>query len=250
MTAALSASAVKSATRTLDIIEYVVAAPAPIMAKDISAALAIPVSSLSYLLATLVERGYLTREDGRHYAAGPGLVRLQAQPSEPSLADRVTPLTRMLRLHLNETSSFFVRHEWRLEALVTESSDQALRYAVPPGAYAALHAFAGGKALLAAMADEELDAFLAQCERQRFTDATLCDEGALRAELDAVRTSGIARSRGEHSRGIVALARAATRNGQVVGAFSVAIPDARFDAAVEARTIDLLRRVTDALATD
>ena len=48
------ASQVKSATRTLDIIEYVVAHDRPLVAQEIAVALGIPVSSLSYLLGTLV----------------------------------------------------------------------------------------------------------------------------------------------------------------------------------------------------
>src|SRR5690606_41703983 len=49
-----SPSQVKSATRTLDIIEYVVAHDRPLVAQEIAVALGIPVSSLSYLLGTLV----------------------------------------------------------------------------------------------------------------------------------------------------------------------------------------------------
>jgi predicted ArsR family transcriptional regulator len=64
--AGTTTSHVKSAMRTLDIIEYVVARGSPAVAQEIASALAIPVSSLSYLLATLVERGYLARE-GRNY---------------------------------------------------------------------------------------------------------------------------------------------------------------------------------------
>ena len=73
--AELPSSQVKSATRTLDIIEYVVAHPRPLVAQEIATALGIPVSSLSYLLATLVERNYLVRE-GRRYSPGPGDVKL------------------------------------------------------------------------------------------------------------------------------------------------------------------------------
>ena len=56
----------------------------------------IPVSSLSYLLTTLVERGYLARE-GRRYAPGPGLERLQSRTASFTLAERVAPLVRALR---------------------------------------------------------------------------------------------------------------------------------------------------------
>ena len=119
-------SQVKSATRTLDIIEFVVAHNRPMVAQEIATALGIPVSSLSYLLATLVERGYLAR-DGRRYSSGPWLARLQASGSGFSLADRAAPLVRSLRTQLDETTSFFIRHDWEIEAIVTESSEQALR---------------------------------------------------------------------------------------------------------------------------
>jgi DNA-binding IclR family transcriptional regulator len=147
-------SQVKSATRTLDIIEYVVARDRPLVAQEIAMALGIPVSSLSYLLGTLVERGYLIRQ-GRRYSAGPGLERLQARPGGFSLAERAAPLVRTLRVQLNETTSFFVRQGWEVEAIVTETSEQALRYAVPTGARLPMHALASGKALLAALPDDE-----------------------------------------------------------------------------------------------
>ena len=98
--------AVKSAIRTLDLIEYVVANPTGVVAQEIAAALAIPVSSLSYLLATLVERTYLHRI-GRRYFAGPGLDRLRKPEQESTLAERARPLIKAMRLQLNETASLF-----------------------------------------------------------------------------------------------------------------------------------------------
>ena len=129
---ASQSSQVKSATRTLDIIEYVAAHSRPLVAQEIAVALGIPVSSLSYLLATLVERGYLARE-GRRYSAGPGLERLQAKSGRPSLAERVAPLVRTIRVQLNETTSFWIRSGWDVEAIVTEAGEQALRYSVAAG---------------------------------------------------------------------------------------------------------------------
>ena len=240
---------VKSALRTLDIIEYVVARGQPVVAQEIAEALLIPVSSLSYLLSTLAERGYLART-GRRYAPGPGLERLQAAAPTFTLADRVAPLVRALRIQLNETASFFVRREWTVEALATETSDHALRYAVPTGTAAPLHAFSSGKALMAAMAEEELDRYFATAEREAFTAATIVRETGLRAEIAGIRASGIARTFEEHTPGIVGLGRAARIDGEVVGAFSVAIPLVRFNAAVERRTSDLLTRTTELLAAD
>ena len=244
----IAASQVKSATRTLDIIEYVVAHDRPLVAQEIAVALGIPVSSLSYLLGTLVERGYLARE-GRRYSAGPGLQRLQASPGGFSLAERAAPLVRTLRVQLNETTSFFVRSEWDVEAIVTETSEQALRYAVPTGARLPMHALASGKALLAALPEEELDRYFAEAERQRFTPATVTSEKALRRQIAEIRESGFALTDEEFSLGIRGIGRLVTIGGEPVGALSVAVPKARFDEAVQRRVMDMLARTAGLLET-
>src|SRR5262247_1057439 len=107
MTQKADSSSVKSATRTLDILEFVVGCGRPVSAAEIAASLAIPVSSLSYLLGTLVERGYLVRS-GRLHSPGPALSRLNPNEAGARLADRVYPVVRSVSLQLNETVSFFV----------------------------------------------------------------------------------------------------------------------------------------------
>ncbi len=244
--AAGQSSQVKSATRTLDIIEYVVSSGRALVAQEIATALGIPVSSLSYLLSTLVERQYLVR-DGRRYSAGPGLARLQAHSSSFTLAERAAPLVRTLRVQLDETTSFFIRHDWEIEAIVTESSEQALRYSVPQGNRLPMHALAAGKVLLAAMEDEELDRYFAETERRKFTDSTVTDEQKLRKELDEARKSGFAMTDEEFSRGITGIGKLVTINGEPVGSLSVAVPKVRFDDELHARVCDLLERTAGLL---
>jgi IclR family acetate operon transcriptional repressor len=234
-------SQVKSATRTLDIIEYVVAHPRPLVAQEIATALGIPVSSLSYLLATLVERDYLVRE-GRRYSPGPGLEKLQMHGATYSLADRAAPLVRTLRVQLDETASFWIREGWDVEALVTESSEQALRYAVPIGNRMPMHGLASGKALLAQLSDTELDRYFAETERQRFTPSTITSEKALRKEIAEVRRTGFSWADEEFSLGIIGIGRAVTTGDETLGALSVAIPKVRCDEAARKRIEDLLER--------
>lgn len=241
-----TSASVKSATRTLDIIEYVVSRSRPLVAQEIAAALAIPVSSLSYLLATLVERDYLVRE-GRFYRPGEGLARLQARSPDLALTHLVAPLVRALRLELNETSSFFVPRGWEVEALVTETSEHALRYAAQTGMRAPLHAFSAGKALLAAMEEPELARYFAEAERERFTGTTVIDEALLRAEIVEIRQHGIARTNEEHTPGIRGFGRAAWIDGKVIGSFSVAVPTARLDPQTEQAITDALMRATSQL---
>ena len=93
----------------------------------------------------------ISRATGGAIRPGPGLQRLQARSGGFSLAERAAPLVRTLRVQLNETTSFFIRSAWDVEAIVTESSEQALRYRSPPATRLPMHALAGGKALLAAL---------------------------------------------------------------------------------------------------
>jgi IclR family acetate operon transcriptional repressor len=239
-------SQVKSATRTLDIIEYVVAHPRPLVAQEIATALGIPVSSLSYLLATLVDRDYLVRE-GRRYSPGPGLQKLQMHAEAYSLADRAAPLVRTLRIQLNETATFWVREGWEVEALVTESSEQALRYAVPTGNRVPMHPLASGKALLAALTDDELDRYFAETERKRFTPNTITAEKALRKEIAEARKTGFASTDEEFNLGIFSIGRVVTIDGEAIGALSVAIPKVRCDEAMRERVKDLLERTAGLL---
>jgi IclR family acetate operon transcriptional repressor len=234
-------SQVKSAIRTLDIIEYVVAHPRPLVAQEIATALGIPVSSLSYLLATLVDRDYLVRE-GRRYSPGPGLQKLQMHAEAYTLADRAAPLVRTLRVQLNETTSFWVREGWEVEALVTESSEQALRYAVPTGNRMPMHPLASGKALLAKLSEADLERYFAETERHRFTPSTVTSEKALRKDIGETRRTGFSWADEEFSLGIVGIGRAVTMGGEAVGALSVAIPKVRCDQATRRRIEDLLER--------
>ncbi|QGP81031.1 IclR family transcriptional regulator [Sphingobium sp. CAP-1] len=234
-------STVKSAMRTIDIIEYVVARPAGVVAQEIAAGLAIPVSSLSYLLATLVERQYLAR-DGRRYLPGPALERLASPRIAMSLADKVRPLVKSLRLQINETASFFVRDGWHLEAIVTETAEQSLRYSISVGTRSPLHCLAAGKALLATLSDAELDAYFTQTPLDSFTPSSITDAGRLRAELAEVRATGIGRTREEYTPGICGLGMAVMVDGVATGAFAVAIPVPRFSEELEARAIARLQQ--------
>jgi len=244
-----STSGVKSAMRTLDLIEYVVAHSSGVVAQEIAAALAIPVSSTSYLLATLVERDYL-RRDGRRYFAGKGLDRLRRPHGEYSLTDRARPLIKALRQQLNETASLFVPVEWNMEAVVTETSGQTLRYAIEVGTHVPLHCIAAGKAILATLTEEELDRYFAETRLDRFTEFTICDRANLVAELAEVRRTGVAFTREEHTPGITGAGAAVFAGGTAIAAIGVAAPSQRFTPELKALIVEHLRKSARALSAD
>ncbi|MBC2651632.1 IclR family transcriptional regulator [Novosphingobium flavum] len=231
---------VKSAMRTLDIIEFVVGRTEPVQAQEVATALGIPMSSMSYLLSTLCDRDYLVR-DGRRYSPGPGLLRLRTPETALSLEARLAPMIRAVRTELDETVSLFGLDGWEARVLVTEASGQSLRYAIEPGARRPLHALAGGKALLSLLPDDALARYFRESARDRFTTHTLVDEADLRAEIDRVRTSGFAEAREESQSGICSLARPIALPGQPICAVSIAVPAVRYTDRLRAQAQALLR---------
>ena len=216
-------------------------------ASEIAHALSIPISSLSYLMITLADLRYIERS-GRRYLPGPSLAQLQPTGGDASLAERTAPLVRAVCNALNETTGFFVRRGFDTEVVASGIGLQALRYTLDVGQQAPLHAFAAGKALLAALDEPALDDYLRHSERRAFTAGTLVEADALRADLARVRACGFARTWEEHTPGIAGIAQAASVNGRVVGAFSVAMPLVRLTPDLEARVKAHLSRATAILA--
>lgn len=237
---------VKSAMRTLDVLELFVDQNRPMAAVDVAAALAIPMSSLSYLLSTLTDRGYLRRA-GRLYEIGPGIERFRPRPPAVGLVDLATPIVRLLRQELNETACFFIRRGFEIEALVSEVSSHALQYRIDVGERVPLHNFAGGKVVLASLTDEELGQYFAMAERADYTAHTLRTEAQLRAEIDRIRDTGIAYAREEHTLGIVSVGRAVRIGDAELGAISLAIPLTRYDDEVDRTVRRALKNATAAL---
>lgn len=238
---------VKSAMRTLDILELLARQRRPMAAHEISATLGIPVSSLSYLLSTLAERDYLAR-DRRNYRLGPAVSRFHPGAAEPDLAERAAPIVKALTRELNETAGFFVPRGFEVEAVASEIGQQALRYTLDVGRFAPMHSFAAGKALLATFPEKQLRLYFRTVAREAFTPATLIEEKDLRPALDEIGRTGIARTRDEHTPGIAGTARAAFIDGKAVGAFSIAMPVTRLTPETERRIEQLLARAASLLA--
>ena len=247
MTQKPETSSVKSATRTLDILEHVVGHGRPVSAAEIAVALNIPISSLSYLLATLIERGYLSRS-GRLHSPGPALAKLHNARPEALLTERVRARVRSISMQLNETAAFFVRHGYEMEAIASEVSDQPLRYNVEVGRMLPLHAFSAGKAILATFGDEELDDYFGAVSLTAYTPHTVTDEATLRAELKRIGRRGLARTAEEYTPGIVGIGRSVIAlDGTLIGAISIGIPAARATPILEERAAMLVLRASDAL---
>ncbi|HWW66046.1 MAG TPA: IclR family transcriptional regulator [Sphingomonadaceae bacterium] len=235
--------AVKSAARALDVLEYVARMETPPTFAGLASSLRIPKSSLSNLLATLVDRHYLIHEGARGgYRAGPGIERLtHAFWRSTTLVDRIETVLADLRDELGETAGYSERRGDEVEVIATQPGKRPLVYMLRVGARTPMHRVSTGKILLATLEDSEIDAYADRTDFSVRTRFGISTREELHRDIAEIRATGIARSRGEVIEDVVGMATALRLNGEVMGAICVALPASRYDERLDADIATALR---------
>ena len=232
----MSVRIVKSADRTLDLIEYLAATPEEPTFADISANLHIPKSSLFHLLGNLIARRYVEQSEKGRYRLGPRLGELAgATPVRFSLEALLLPILRELSEELNETCGLNAQVGDQLEVIATHAGRQALGYTMKLSEFAPLYAVSGGKILLAHKDAQWLRGYLDRVRFERFTPRTIQSTDRLIQEIEQARMEGFAYSHEEFTPGIVGIGTAVAVEGNVIAALNVALPTARYNDSFAAR---------------
>jgi DNA-binding IclR family transcriptional regulator len=193
---------------------------------EIRTATGFPTSTVQRLVSNLVAEGFLDRDGDRYrigarmaYWAAPasrGINRLQA----------VTPALKELREITGETACFFVREGPYRVCVAIEETAHAIRREMHIGKVVPLQAGSAGRVLMAWDADAlrtVLDKPL-----EAFTESTVVDADALRADVERVRRDGWSYTEGERDEGAAGLSApvfdAAAR---LVGAMTISGPTSR-----------------------
>jgi DNA-binding IclR family transcriptional regulator len=235
---------VKSAMRTVELLEYLAAGPARI--REICAALDMPRSSAHALLRTLVAAGWVrTDESGTQYGIGirallVGTSYLDADPYLPM----ITPFLDDLRSALDETF-----HVARLDGtdvvyLATRESRQYVRKTNKVGRRLPAYTTALGKALLADRFGVERAIHLPDALTP-LTPNTITNPTELDEALEEVRIRGYATDNEENLPGVRCFAVALHYVQPAQDAISVSVPIARLTAEREREIVDALRMVGD-----
>ena len=246
-TADIAVRKVKSAVRTVELLEYLAARhDDPARLREISDALGMPRSSAHALLRTLVSQGWV-RSDATGTLYGIGiralLVGTSYLDSDPYLP-LITPFLEDLRADLDETF-----HLGRLDGtdivyLATRESKQYLRVANRVGRRLPAYATALGKALLAerfgADRDEHVPAAL-----KRLTSKTITDRATLDQVLEDVRVRGYATDDEENTTGLHCFAVPLRYCRPAQDAISASIPVNRLTPQREREIVDALRTMGD-----
>jgi len=234
---------VKSAMRVLDLFEYLRRWNAGQTHARIAAQLGIPKSSLTQLLKTLVCRGYLEYDPAsKGYFLGPAVVALGQRSVETrdlvSVAEDVLADTAHAT---RETCALNLLKGDLSEVVATASGSHRLHYTMRKGDVAPLYATSGGKALLAHLPDEMRRDYMTRVSLEKITPQTVDSVPALEAELAEIARTGIAFVVEEFMPGIVGMARPILgRSGFPLAAVNIALPIARYDAALKRRCLNAL----------
>jgi DNA-binding IclR family transcriptional regulator len=230
---------VKSADRTLDVLEVVAGGPHTL--SELSRRLNVPKSSLHGLLRTLTRRGWLQTADGdTRFRLGLRAVQVAtAFIDEDELVARAAPVLDRLVRATGETVQ-----QGRLDGdnvvyLAKRDSPHPVRLISTIGSRLPAHATALGKALLAARHDGAVRALL-RFPLPALTARTLTSWKSLAAELAAIRDRGYAIDDGEATEGLRCFAVTIPAGGEATDAVSISVPIFRLSQAREAQLVTAL----------
>ncbi len=223
-------SSVQSVVHALDIFDYLASSGGEAGVTELAQSLHIHKSTASRLLATLNARGYVSRnpQSGK-YSLGMHLVELsRVKLDQIDLRQLARPYLEDLVSSTGETAHMAVLDRGKVVYIDKVDTLQTLGMRSRIGYRIAAHCTALGKALLAELPAEELDAVLDPDKMVRFTSNTITDLDTLKLHLASVRERGYAIDDEEHEDGIRCIAAAIRDHaGRVVAAISVSGPTFR-----------------------
>lgn len=218
---------VKSAARALDIMEYLTSAPNGRSLTDIGKSLRIPLSSLHGLVTTMLNRGYLVRNDSTLLITlGPRITQIAALVhNQFDLIPLADPIMRKLRNELRETTSLAILDGTLIVFIHKCPMDGRIQVVNPVGTRLPAHATGSGKVLLSFLPEEEIDYLYPDEILPARTPRTITSKGELKIALKEIRENGFAYDDQESDREIWAVASCIRNDkGYPVAAISVVAP--------------------------
>lgn len=237
--------AVKSATRVLDMLEMLAAAPDRVGVSEVARRLGIPKSSTSMLLSTLESRGYVIGDQDRRFHLNPVFGKA-GRSWVGGLHSMLMRLARgpMEKLAESTGESSFLgvpRDDATVEYIVKVVTPHELRCDSELHRPRLLHSTSVGLVLLAFQAAERTERFLQKGRFQRLTPGTLADAKQLRHEIELVRARGYALVRDTNSPGASGIAAPIfDAHGVAIAALNISAPTSRFEPMQRKATSDLL----------
>ena len=221
---------VKSADRTLEILERLADAEERPSLGDLAAELGIPKSSLHAILKTMQRRRWVeTDPTGHRFGLGVRAVEIGASYVDTDdNVIRMEPILDALSEELGETVHLGRLDGAEIVYLSKRESRHQIRLYSAIGRRLPAHATALGKAILSTLEPAAVDALL-EPPLKALTANTITDLDQLREELAATRERRFAADREENTEGIRCFAVPVPSGRPVPDAISVSVPIFRLD---------------------
>lgn len=184
----------RSAARAIDIIDLISENREAMTIAEISRTLDIPKSTAFDLVYTLVDRGYLV-VDTKNKTFNLGLRLFQAGArylENVSFYDIAHPLLEQVVSQAQETAFLAVENEGKLVYLDKVDSTSSIRTSCRIGASNPMYCTGLGKALMAALPEDEVRKIVKASGMARKTEFTITTEERLFRELNEARARGYA----------------------------------------------------------
>ena len=241
---------VKSADRTLQILETLASRPSGMSLTELQRHLGIPKSSLHGLLRTLTQRQWVEMDTtGAHFGIGlRALTVSAAYAAKDDVVESAQPIIDWLSTELGETV-----HLGRLDGdhiiyLSKRESRHPLRMYSAVGRRLPAHTTALGKALLARRTDSQVDEILPD-PLPALTANTLVKREQLFKDLAVIRERGYAFDNEENAEGICCFAVALLAGFPPLDAISLSIPTARLSPELQRDIVQLLQQAQSRFTT-
>lgn len=220
---------------------------------DARAALDVGQSTAHRLLAMLCHHGFAVQDPRtRVYRAGPALLEVGlAAVRKLDLRETARPHLMTLAQESGETIHLANLEGTQVRFIDAVESAHALRVSARVGRLLPAQATSIGKAMLAALDPEVVEALFRGKPLESVTAKTITDWGVLAEELDRVRSQGFATNDEESEEGVGSVGVSVTgASGRVLGGLSISAPRTRLNRAKRVRMAGLLREAADQIAAD
>lgn len=197
---------VTAVARSAQILEAVASADGPLTAGRLARDLGLPRSTTLGLCVTLAETGLLHRSADGGYRLGRQLIHLAHKyAGNLDVVEEFQTVCRELKALPSQTMLLSVRDGRHITSVAKRPGSGVFGLEISVGRRVPAHATGMGKAMIASLSDEELEALYLNRPLEGLTENTITQFEALRDEVLRVRTQGYAVDNEETTPGLLCI---------------------------------------------
>ena len=238
--------------KTIQLLRFMIDKGMYLPLREISSEMNIPKSTLHRICQALTNEGILELDAAKkQYRWGPELIYIaQCVYQSKEIRRLAIPVLKKIVDHCHETAQLIIYDQAKRKITFIDEvqSIHPIRYHTPIGVPLPIHAGASGKAIMAFLPEDEIEAIIAS-GLPKITSRTIIRPERLRQALRKIRATGYSVAYGERTVGAVGSACPIfDSSAKVIGGLVVTIPEYRFRPEMENSIVRLVREESEHLS--